>query len=62
MVIFVLIAIATGDSSVAVNATQTIGYFATASECQIEKNKIQPTLTSGLVKLDCMPIKATNNE
>jgi hypothetical protein len=61
MVIFALIAIATSDP-VAVHATQTIGYYATIAECHVDRNRIQPSITKGLVKLDCIPIKVTKDE
>lgn len=56
MVIFALVAIAVSDP-IANHSLQTIGYYSIISECQKEKNKIEPTINKSYIRLDCIPIK-----
>lgn len=51
--LFALVAIGLGDQP----GTQTIGYYATAAECQTDLNRILPQTNRSYVKLDCIPIK-----
>ncbi len=55
--LFVLLAIAKTDSQAAFPASQTIGYYATAADCQRDKNRLE--YNRDYVFLDCVPIKAT---
>lgn len=59
VVLFALVAYAAADSSVGgPAASQTIGYYATAAECQTELNRIAKAADSSYVrKLDCVPLK-----
>jgi hypothetical protein len=59
VILFVLVAYAATDSSVGgPPASQTIGYYATAAECQTELNRMAKTVDSNHVRrLDCVPIR-----
>lgn len=54
--LYALVAIATSDP-IANHNLQTIGYYSIISECQKEKNRIEPTINSNYVKLECVPVK-----
>jgi hypothetical protein len=58
--LFVLVAIAKTDRMEYNPAQQTIGYYATAAECQTDKNRIE--YNRDYVYLDCVPIKGNVNE
>ena len=53
MYLYALVAIGLADNP----GTQTIGYYATISECQIERNRINKTINTTYIKLDCVPLK-----
>lgn len=55
--LFALVAIAVADIGTSPPATQTIGYYATIGECQVERNKVEKNINKSLTKLDCIPIK-----
>lgn len=56
--LFALIAIAVPDSQVAVPATQTISYHATAAECQTQKNFLEDKeYNRAYIRFDCVPLK-----
>jgi hypothetical protein len=58
VVLFVLVATAVGTSEVGGPAgTQTVGYYATAGECQKDLIRLLETANRSLVRLDCQPIK-----
>ena len=56
--IYVLVAIALSDQP----NTQTIRYFDSVSECNEYRNKIESQVDKTYVKLDCVPIKALNDQ
>lgn len=59
VVLFALVAYAAADSTVGgPAASQTIGYYATAAECQTQLNLIAKNMDRSHVRrLDCVPIK-----
>jgi hypothetical protein len=58
VVVFALIAVATNTSDVGGPAgSQTIGYYATAGECQQDLVRLLKTANQSLVRLDCKPLK-----
>jgi len=60
VVIFALIAIATNTQDVGGPAgSQTVGYYATAGECQKDLIRLLKTVNQSLVKLDCRPLKVS---
>lgn len=59
IVLFALVAISIGDSSVGVPGQQTIGYYATIAECHTDRNRIYPSINKSFVKLDCVPVKVS---
>lgn len=56
VILFALVAIALTDNP----SMMTLRYFETVGDCQVEKNKIEPTVDKSYVILDCIPLKATN--
>lgn len=56
VVIFALIAISTNDTGGPLGS-QTIGYYATAGECQQDLVRVLKTTNQSLVRLDCKPLK-----
>ena len=61
MIIFALVAIAV-SGPMANYSLQTIGYYSIISECQKDKNKIEPTVDKSYVRLDCIPVKVGNDD
>lgn len=61
MVIFALVAIAV-SGPMDNHSLQTIGYYSIISDCQKDKNKIEPTINKSYVKLDCVPIKVSKDD
>ena len=60
VVIFVLVATAVSTAEVGGPAgSQTVGYYATAGECQTDLLRLLKTANQSLVKLDCRPIRMT---
>jgi len=58
--LFVLVATAVNTAEVGGPAgTQTIGYYATAGECQTDLLRLLKTANQSRVRLDCVPVKAT---
>ena len=59
VILFALVAYAAADSSVGgPPASQTVGYYATAAECQTDLNRIAKTADPSHVRrLDCVPIR-----
>ena len=58
VVIFALIAIAANTKEVGGPAgSQTVGYYATAAECQMDLIRLSKTADRSLVKLDCKPLR-----
>jgi len=56
--LFVLVATAVGTAEVDVpHARQTIGYYATAAECQMDLIRLSKTADQSRVKLDCRPMR-----
>ena len=60
VVVFALIAIATNTKEVGGPAGhQTVGYYATAGECQKDLVRLLNTANQSLVRLDCKPLKVS---
>ena len=60
VVIFVLVATAVSTPEVGGPAgSQTVGYYATAGECQKDLLRLLNTANQSLVKLDCRPVRIT---
>jgi hypothetical protein len=59
--LFVLIATATLEPASGRIPIQTIGYYATASECQLALLNSEKTMDRTYVRLDCLPIRGTDN-
>ena len=60
VVIFVLVATAVSTPEVGGPAgSQTVGYYATAGECQMDLLRLLKTANQSLVKLDCKPVRIT---
>jgi hypothetical protein len=60
VVVFALIAIAVNTTEVGGPAgSQTIGYYATAGECQKDLIRLYNTADRSLVRLDCKPLKVS---
>lgn len=58
IVVFALVAVATNTAEVGGPASsQTIGYYATAGECQTDLIRLLKTADRTLVKLDCRPLR-----
>ena len=59
VILFALVAYAAADSTVGgPAASQTIGYYSTAAECQTELNRISKQADPSHVRrLDCVPLK-----
>jgi len=58
--LFVLVANAVSTSEVGgPPGSQTIGYYATAGECQTDLVRLLKTANETRVRLDCRPIKVT---
>jgi hypothetical protein len=58
VVLFVLVATAVGTSEVGgPPGSQTIGYYATAAECQKDLIRLIETADRSLVRLDCRPVR-----
>ena len=58
VVLFVLVATAVSTSEVGGPAgSQTVGYYATAGECQKDLLRLLNTANQSLVKLDCKPVR-----
>lgn len=51
--LYALVAFGLGDNP----GSSTIGYYATIKECQLEKNRIEPTINKSYTKIDCIPLK-----
>lgn len=56
--LFVLIATATMEPASGRVSFQTVGYHATAAECQHALIKAESTVNATYVKLECQPIRA----
>lgn len=56
--LFVLVATATAAPASGRISWQTLGYYATAAECQTALIAAEKTVDKSYVKLDCMPIRA----
>ena len=54
--LYALVAIALTDNP----GSMTIGYYATIKECQVDRNKIEPTINKSYTKLDCIPLKVNH--
>ena len=60
VVVFALIAIAINTKDVGGPAgSQTVGYYATAGECQKDLLRLLQTANQSLIRLDCKPLKIT---
>ena len=60
VVLFVLVATAVSSPEVGGPAgSQTVGYYATAGECQMDLLRLLKTANQSLVKLDCKPVRIT---
>ena len=60
LVLFVLVATAVSTPEVGGPVgSQTIGYYATAAECQTDLLRLLKTANQSLVKLDCRPLRIT---
>ena len=60
VVLFVLVATAVSTPEVGGPAgSQTVGYYATAGECQKDLLRLLNTANQSLVKLDCRPVRIT---
>ena len=58
VVLFVLVATAVGTPEVREPAgSQTIGYYATAGECQTDLLRLLKTAERSRTRLDCQPIR-----
>ena len=58
VVLFVLVATAVGSAEVGGPAgSQTVGYYATAAECQRNLLRLLDTADRSLVRLDCRPVR-----
>lgn len=58
VIVFALIAMAINTKEVGGPAgSQTIGYYATAGECQTDLLRLAKTADRSLVKLDCKPLR-----
>lgn len=55
--LYVLIAITVPESQVAKPASQTLSYHAMISTCIEERNRVEKTIDSGLIRLDCVPVR-----
>jgi hypothetical protein len=56
--LFVLIAVATMEPASGRTSFQTLGYHATAAECQHALIKAEDSIDKTYVKLKCQPIRA----
>jgi hypothetical protein len=56
--LFVLVATAVGTADAGPPGSQTIGYYATAAECQMDLIRLSKTVDQSRVKLDCQPMQA----
>jgi hypothetical protein len=56
--LFVLVATAVATTKADPPGSQTIGYYATAAECQMDLIRLSKTADQSRVKLDCQPIRA----
>lgn len=61
MVIFALVAIAV-SGPMANHSLQTIGYYSIISDCQKDRNKIEPTIDKSYARLDCIPVKVSKDD
>jgi hypothetical protein len=60
VVIFALLAISINPSDKDVpDGTQTVGYYATAAECQKDLIRLYNTADKSKVRLDCKPLRIT---
>ena len=60
VVVFALLATAVNTAEVGGPAgSQTVGYYATAGECQQDLLRLLKTANQSLVKLDCKPLKVS---
>ena len=58
VVLFVLVATAVSTAEVGGPAgSQTVGYYATAGECQTDLLRLLKTADRSRVRLDCQPIR-----
>jgi len=58
VVVFVLLATAVSTAEVGGPAgSQTVGYYATAGECQTDLLRLLKTADRSRVRLDCQPIR-----
>ena len=56
--LFVLVATVVGTSEAGPPVLKTIGYYATAAECQMDLIRLSKTAEQSRVRLDCQPIRA----
>jgi len=58
VVVFALISIAVNTKDVdGPPGSQTVGYYATAGECQQDLVRLSKTANQSLIRLDCKPLK-----
>jgi len=57
VVLFVLVASAVGTSEAGPTGSQTIGYYATAAECQTDLLRLLQTADRSRIRLDCQPLR-----
>jgi hypothetical protein len=55
VVLFVLLSISPNVDAEA--GTQTVGYYATTAECQMDLIKLSKTIDRSKTKLDCRPLR-----
>ncbi len=56
--LFVLAATAVATTEAGPPGSLTIGYYATAAECQMDLIRLSKTADQSRVKLDCQPMRA----
>lgn len=61
MFLYILVAIAISDP-INSHATQNLGYYANVSDCEKDKQKIEPSINKSFTKLSCVQIKVNNDE
>ena len=60
VVVFVLLATAVSTAEVGgLAGSQTVGYYATAGECQQDLLRLLKTANQSLVRLNCRPLKVS---
>jgi hypothetical protein len=60
VIVFVLLAVSVNSADKDVlDGTQTVGYYATAAECQTDLIRLYNTADKSKVRLDCKPLRIT---